>query len=351
MSLLEEAATDQSPLNASLKQGIEFISENQQITFNQYVRIVLPVDGYVFWVRADQLNPKALANTFGSNAVTPNQAASIKQWGPQITVTGSFHYSATRTFEEAENFTVNRVLFTSEKPVEPLNRVGPGTLWIGEFDKLKFAFGSHALLYRAASIWHYAGDAVYPDMETQLLEDVRTFSNKQIVSNSLPIWLAMNNFVPQPWWPFANTVTLYPSYAVPANLEPPWGVVHIAPDSTEAIAAAPHLGKMYSHHQLTQENVRVTLWGLRNDQAQDFADFVQQQAQTNEDFGIMNMPVVRDEKRFQSELGALAQKKVIDFRINYLQHRINNIGRQLINDAFFETIYVQPGAEIIESTS
>jgi hypothetical protein len=327
-----EQAADQSPLNAALKQGIEALSEQQDITFTLYARVVLPVDGSVFWVKADMLSPSALLNAVTAmNTVPLNQAESIVQGAKTTVVKGSFHYATERNQDEAENYSIDRVVFTAENSVAPLNRIAPTTLWIGQFDALRFAFGAHALLYQAAGLWHYSGDAVYPDMRPQVVDLVEGFSQERIVSNSLPFWLAMNGYQKQPWDNFGNDgLTLYPSYLLPANISPPFGAVHIPPESTTAIAAAPTLSRTLTHRQLVQETVRVTLWGVRNDQAEDFADFVQQYAASTEDFGIMNQPVIRDEKRKQTELGTLAQKKTIEFQINYCQKRANDVARQLI---------------------
>lgn len=335
----EEAAEVQSPLNAALKQGVEAISENQEITFTKYVRLILPIDGSVFWLKADMVSPSALFNAMGFNQETLNQAELITALAPTLTVLGSLHYTAEKNQDEAENYAINRVVFTSEKPVEPLDKIGPNMLWIGEFDGLKFAFGMHAFLYQAAGLWHYSGNAVYPDMETQLVDRMSSFSNKQIVSDSLPIWLSMNNYQNKPWEPFGNALMLYPSYLLPANITPPWGVVHIPPDSTTAIAAAPTFGPTYSRQQLVQETVRVTTFGVRNDQAADFADFVQQYAESTNLFGIMNQPVIHDEKRTQSELSTISQKKTITFQVNYFQARTNDLARQLILSAIPNYIF------------
>ncbi len=72
---------------------------------------------------------------------------------------------------------------------------------------------------------------------------------------------------------------------------------------------------------------------MRNDDALDFLDCVLQRSLDYDEFGIMNMPVVRDEKRTQSELNAIAQKKTIQFEISYNQNRMNSIARELILSA------------------
>jgi len=48
------------------------------------------------------------------------------------------------------------------------------------------------------------------------------------------------------------------------------------------------------------------------------------------------MPVMQDEKMTQSELGIMAQKKVITFEVSYYQTTVNDIARQLIEHAFME---------------
>ncbi len=73
----------------------------------------------------------------------------------------------------------------------------------------------------------------------------------------------------------------------------------------------------------------ITIYGIRNNDALDFQDYVFNQS-LNEIFGIMNMPIIRDRKRTQKEIGAIAIKKVIEFEINYYQSRAQSIARQLI---------------------
>lgn len=334
MPTVEEAAGSQSPLNAALKQGVEAISENQEITFTLYVRLVLPIDGSVFWVRKDLVSGTAVFNAQAYNTSVYNESPDIATMPPTLKVKGSLHYAADKNQDEVENYAINRVIFTAEAPVEPLNKIGPATLWIGSFKGLRFAFGTHAFLYQAAGLWHYSGNAVYPDMETQVVDRVEAFSQKKIVSNSLPFWLKMNGTTQKPWEPFGNLVPLYPSFLLPANILPPWGAIHIPPETTTAIAAAPTFArKTWSSVQLVKETVRVTLFGVRSDEAHDFSNFVQQFAQNTELFGIMNQPVIKDEKRTQSELSTIAQKKSIQFDVNYFQARANDIARQLILSA------------------
>jgi hypothetical protein len=155
-----------------------------------------------------------------------------------------------------------------------------------------------------------------------------------IVSNSLPLWLQLNGFVSaNPTW-FNPGVRLYPSSLSPLNLTPPFATVHIPAESTRALQAFPSFNRRLDHAQLVTERVRITLWGTRNFTALDFVDMVNQYSFDYDFFGIMGMPVVRDEHRTQAELQAKAMKKSIEFDISYYQRRANSVARQLILSAF-----------------
>lgn len=321
-----EAAFGRTPLGADLKAGVDAISYNQQITFTKYVRRVLPADGYVFWVRGDLVTP-------------PSPSV--------ITVQGSFHYAIDRRQEEAETLSVNTAVFTSEKPINFLNDIAPDVLYIGEFQAIRFAFSALRSFYQQAELWHYVGDAVYADTQSQIIDSVdQLLQLALITSNSLPIWLGLNTF--QPNWPFYPPLPLqfplYPSFLSPPNIEPQWGTVHIGESDTSSLVSAPGFTSNRSQFQSAVDKVRVTLWGLSNDQAQDFLATVEQYSYDTDLIGIMNVPIVKDTKRTQREMSVIAQKKVIDFEVNYLQSRIANHSRKIISGAVVQFILAdQPG--------
>ena len=171
-------------------------------------------------------------------------------------------------------------------------------------------------------------------METQVVDDPRSLNTRDVVvSNSLPLWLALNGYQPATGG-FGNPgLTLYPSFLLPTNLAPPYAAVHIPPENTRALTGAPRISRDSSHTQLCADVVKITMFGMRNFNALDFLDCVLQRSLDYDEFGIMNMPVVRDEKRTQSELNAIAQKKSLTFEISYYQNRMNDIARQLILSA------------------
>lgn len=334
MPSIGEALGDQSQLANALKAGVETLSQNQTITFTKYVKCVLPIDGFVFWVRADLLSPSALLNASALNASVLNAGSVIVTPAPTLVVKGSLHYATDTRQEETETYGRNRVIFTAESEVQDLNQIGPAVLYIATFDGIRFAFSARQLFYRQAGLYHYVGDAVYSDMDSQIIDDPRDLDTKNaVVSNSLPLWLALNGYAPDyPAYPIPP-VRLYPSFLLPTNLPPPYGAVHIVPDGTQAIQGAPTFSRTLSHAQLVVDKVRITFYGLRNSAVLDFIDAVSQYSLDTDYFGIMNMPVPRDEKRPQSELNAISMKKTVEFDINYYQRRANTIARQLILEA------------------
>lgn len=295
-----------------LASGITTQSLNQTITFTQYVRTILPLDGFVYWTA-----------------------------GEEVTIKGSLHYVTDRRQNEDETIDVDGVVFTAECEVQNFNQINTNTIYIGCFEGIKFAFRQRQSFFKQAGLYHYVGDAVYPAFEAQLLGNGTPVNlNEAVVSNSLPLWLALNNYVPV-YPTFGNSLMLYPSFVVPENLPPPYGVIHIDPAGTSALQAVPYLDATRTHTQLVMDRVRITLYGLQNNAALDFLDCVLQYTVDTQNFGIMNMPVPRDGKRTQSELMAVAMQKVIDFEVDYYQTRANTVAQQLITSAL-PTFYIEP---------
>ena len=294
MPSISETSGAKHQLAAGLATGLQTLSENQQIQFTQYTQVVLPLDGYVFWV-----------NT-----------------GQTVTAQGSLHQSIDQKQNEDETLAVNRIVFTSLVSVDEFNDISPTTIYIGTFNGARFSFNRRGPYYQQADLFHYVGDAIYPALASQVIDSPSNLPAGPVVSNSLPVWLALNRFMP-----------MYPSFLLPANLEPPYAAVHIDPADTEALASAPLIDRTSTHTQLTKDRVRITMYGLSNSQALDFQDYVFQYITNNDNvIGLMSMPIMRDEKRTQSELNVIAMKKTFELDVSYYQTRINTLARQLITD-------------------
>lgn len=297
-----EGSPQPAPLAPALMDGLRVLTAGAVIPFTQYVRYVLPLDGYVFWLKTQK-----------------------------IELHGSLHITANKRQNEDETISINRVVFTTSCLVDPLNAIEPNTIWVGEAQGVKFSFSESGPRFQQSGLFHYVGDAVYPALLSQLV-DVGSQLSKDtlVVSNSLPAWLSLQHYNPV-WLPAPNpNITLYPSFLVPDDLPPPYGSVHIEPSQTEAIQSTARIGPLRNHYQLVRDRVRITLYGTTNDQAVSFLDLVDQYSLDTDTIGMMNMPVIKDQKRTQAELGVIAMKKTLDFEVNYYQTSIRNAAQQLI---------------------
>jgi len=305
---VEEASAAKHQLASNLENGTLTISENQAVSFKPYQRVVLPTDGSVFWVLA----------------------------GPAVEFKGSLHYSTDQNQAEDNSASDNFVIFTALEEVSPLNDIAPDQLYIAEFEGVKFAFNQRAPYYRQAGLDHYRGNALTSVMRPQVVDSLGDiFEQMQVISNSLPIWLTLSRMV-----------DVYPSFLVPPNLAPPYASIHIGMNDTSAIQPVALSAPVYQEssgeivyplnvigsqrYQLASDRVRVTLWGVRDQLAQAYLDYIIQYMQDSDDMGLMNMPIIRDDKKTQTEMNILGQKKVIEFEVSYYQARAYDCARSLI---------------------
>lgn len=316
MGLIGEATQAPPQLASVLDAGISTLSANQTITFQQYTKVTLSEDGYVFWVAT----------------------------GETQDYSGSLHYITDRHQDEDQTVAANRFIFTAKQEIAAFNSVSPTTLWIGAWTvdgvTLKIAFADRGSFYQQADLWHYSGYAVYPAMASQLVQSESDLPVGPIISNSLPIWLAQNSFAP-----------VYPSYLVPDNIAPPYVVAHIEPQSTEALGAFPMLQlpgtpesgtgaspiNQFASSQLMREWVHLTLYGFTNQQAIQFFNSLISLSLTDV-FGFCNSPSIRDDKRTQAEIAALAMKKTLSIHASYYQGTADAFARRYILSAGFSSI-------------
>lgn len=319
MGLIGEATQAPPQLASVLDAGISTLSADQSITFQQYTKVTLSQDGYVFWVATGE------AKDFS----------------------GSLHYITDRHQDEDQTVAANRFIFTAKQEITAFNSVSPSTLWIGAWTidgvTLQIAFADHGSFYKQADLWHYSGYAVYPAMASQLVQSSADLPAGPIVSNSLPIWLTQNSYQ-------GISVPVYSSFLVPDNIQPPYVVAHVEPDSTEVLGAfpiqvgagtpIPNSGSaplyQYMTDQLCAEDVRLTLYGFTNGQARAYLQAIIDNS-WNDVFGFCSSPVIKDDKRTQAEIAAVAMKKRIEFRASYYQSSADAIVRRFIVSASITT--------------
>jgi len=325
MASAVEAAQAKPQLGAGLAQGVETLSGNEQVTFTLYVKLVLPLDGYVFWVNASLLTDSALFNASQYNKLLYNN---YPEGVParQLVASGSFHFSSDVQMLEDRQTVFNHTTFTSLVEIADFNLINPQFQYIATYQGMRFAFNTRANFYKQADLYHYRGDALYSVMNTQIIDTMTGFDTQSvIVSNSLPIWLSLNQFFP-----------MYPSYLVDQNIVPAYAAVDINPSLTTALQDFPLLDPDSNPFQLVKDTVKITMYGIRNHEALNFVQYILDYSRNTDNIGLMNMPVMQDEKMTQSELGIMAQKKTITFEVSYYQSTVNDIARKLIEHAFME---------------
>jgi len=304
MTLLDDSVK-QGLLAGALKQGLEQLDLNQEVKFQVYSRVVLPIDGYVFW--------------------SPLNTVCFK---------GSLHFSQEIQQSQDETVGYATVTFTSENEIAEFSAAPTDTIYVAWHEGFRFAFTGQQGFYKQADVWHYVGNSVYPALTSQLLDRPGAIDPKQAVtSNSLALWLALNSYRSIYYDGFSNKVVLYPSYLVSPNMVPPYGVVHIGPEDTRALQAVPYLDRNRNHYQLAADRVRITLYGLQNNAALDFMDCVNQYSVDTGNFGVMSMEIMKDGKRTEPSLEALAMQKFLDYEVSYNQARVAAVSRQLILSA------------------
>jgi hypothetical protein len=325
-----EVAGNQSGQQAALDAGIEQISAQGRVEFQLYTKLVLSEDGSVFWVAATQT----------------------------MIASGSLHYATDRQQNIDETVAVNHVLLTSEQAITELNEIAPGTMWVGSWPlapnhSLQIAFSQRGNFFDQAQVWHYSGVAVLPAMQSQLIAQAEDIPAGPIVSNSLPIWLLQGVFG-------EFQAPVYPSFAVPDNIVPPYVVAHIEPSRTETFGNMPfyvwpgtpaptpptYIAPFYdvAATMLCRDEVDLILYGFTNAMAWQFLSNLISYSMIGPGetptFGFANAPAIQDEKRPQVEIAALAQKKSIHISANYYQGAANAAAYRLILQALIPTLTI-----------
>lgn len=323
MATAVEAATAKSQLASGLAEGASTLSGNESVTFTLYVKLVLPLDGYVYWVNAALVSDSAIYNALTYGFGEYNNDGFVLP-ARQVTHNGSFHFNTDLQQLEDRTTAFNHILFTSLDGIQDFNLVNPNLIYVASYQDIRFAFSRRENFYKQADLYHYRGDAVYSIMETQLVDSMTGFDTTSVVvSNSLPIWLSLNQYFP-----------VYPSFLVGQNLAPPYASIDIDPRQTTALQQFPLLDSNSNPNQLVHDTVRITIYGTRNQEALNFLNYVFQYSVNTDNIGLMNMPVIQDDKVTQPELGVIAMKKTVTFEVSYYQSTVNNIARQLIESAF-----------------
>lgn len=319
MSFVSEQQSS-TPLNDALVAGLDSIRYGQTLTFSPYVRVTLPLDGFVFWLAYSLVSADTLAS-LGLPAEAP----------PELQVNCSVHMSTEIEQNEDESLDLSRITITSESEVRPFHDTDVNLLWLSSFSGVRFSISSRTGYYEQANLHHYKGSTIYPVMMSQIIDSADQLQlSDQILSNSTPLWLSIvNDLARYPWVP-GFSFKLYPRYLLPDNRVPPYGVIMPIEGSQRAVSAGPLFSDTMSRDAYVRESVDIILYGCNNKAASDFLDTMLLIAMNKPYFGINNSPVIADESRPQSEINVLAQKKRISFEVNYYQSQARDMAIRLI---------------------
>jgi len=310
----------------ALENGLKVLSENQQVLFTRYVRLVLPVDGFVFWVKKSLIHQSNGAiNNFMLNSVPINGSQPVIEPDDSFYVEGSLHYSTDNVQENTQVYGRNIVVFTTTSDVDDFNNIGESELLIGTFNDVQFAFSQRGKFYRGAGLFHYTGESINPIMRSQIVDDLAFFDDSKVVNDSLPIFMSMNQLYP-----------VYPAFRGLQNVRPPFISVDVV-DSV-ALQQTPTEDYYSNRSQWCKDTVKITAYGLNNNKALDYLWYLINTGLANTDFGIMNAPVFKKVDIPQSELNVTANAKETTIEINYYQERTLGIARQLIELALTTVI-------------
>lgn len=337
-SITEASANINSQISSVLGAGVNQLSMDDTVTFTLYRKFTMPFDGFIFWIKSDILSNSSMPNCSPPNSFYINQPQNIKTQAPSITVKGSFHYSIDRSQDIDETVDKNHITFTSLIDIDDFDIKKDSSLWIGEYNDLRFSFSKRLNLYSSANIYHYIGDAIYPALESQIVDDVRFFdSYNVVVSNSLPIWLSI--------------ITNWPIYAanrIPENIIPPYIAVNINEETQEALQELPYIDYKGSQWQLVRERVEFIIYGMRNFNVLDFQQYLQLMAiGINPLFGITNSPIPKEKIRTQPEISATAMKKTLEVWVNYYQQTARDLALKTIKKAWISEINGIPFNDVI----
>lgn len=302
-------------MNTVFNDSLLAIPYNEPVTFRRYIRLVLPVDGFIFWIRQSLINLQSPA----LNGMALNELPDLTALDDSLTVTGSLWYAANNQQENTQIHTVNNVFFTSSKKLDDFQDLGESQIWIGEIDGVRFSFNRAGNFFQKAGVWSYQGDSINPIMASQIIDNLADLKDEKIVNDSLPLFLS-NNF----------GYRVYPAFRGSQNLKPPFISIDVM--ETKPLQQR-QSEESTERRQWCLDTVKATCYGLSNNAVLDYMNSMIELGLTAVDFGISNSLTAKKIDIPQSELNITANAKEVTFEVNYYQTRAHNIAQKLIESA------------------
>lgn len=279
---------------------------SQTIRFTRYQRTVLPVDGFVFWVAT----------------------------GETQDVSGTIQITTDSELTEGQAYSQSTIVLTTETESHPFHDLSPDTIWTGSFQGIRFAISSRSSQYDQAGMVHYQGSSLSPAFQNQFIDDPAALQKMEpVTSSSLAIFLAIPTLgsAALDWCPWPSDVPVFPSFAVPDNQPLPYVTVHNEPAGGQSVSMSMLDPQTSTTYRLMTETVRLRLYGLPHQQAENLLSHILHWALLHDDrLGITNSPHIRDEKQSSAAINALAMSKSIELEVMYSQTAARDMAMQLI---------------------
>lgn len=305
MTAVNEVEFPTGPQGA-LRQGLDVLDLGQEVSFRVYERVVLPVDGFVFW------RPTT-----------------------EMTLCGSLHTAVEWQQNQDEAMGLSNVVFSAENRVQQFSNENQNKIFVAAAYGMRFAFAAQGGYYAPSSLWHYVGRSVFPALASQLLDPPYPVDlTRAVISNSTPFWLQLSS--PTAIYgsviiPGSSPPPVFPSFMVAENQTPPYVVADVR--ETECLQAIPFIDSDGIHWQLCADLVDLCLYGFQNNEALIFQDKVNQYSLQTGNMGIMSAPVIVDDHRVQAELHGIAMKKTFSLRVSYYQQTSVSVALTLIRSS------------------
>jgi hypothetical protein len=303
-----------SGIAAALAQAEKTISLSNQIVFTQYQRAVLPLDGLVFWI-----------------ATTTTK-----------TVDCSIHVETLTEQNESESMGVGHIVMTALEPLDDLMAESPTTKWIAVWKGMHIGFTRTKHFYGPSALYHFLGRALLSTELTQVIDTPGSLDPTLLIaSNSIPAFILMNSWVAPYYNPYNNNAnaippatptplltlpTIYPAFLAPANIAPPYATVQV--DRSDNLAPVAWQDIDSNPYGLASDDVRITMFGLTNNQAWLFKDALVQFCADAGVIGLQEIGAIVDERATQSDFLIVGQKKTLKMKVSYTQAAVIDFARQ-----------------------
>lgn len=302
-----------APYAGVLRNGIDFLKENNKFIFITYSKAILPYDGFIFWIKRKE----------------------------ETVIVKSIEHTAEEMLQEGDTFrSESTLILTSEEPLFDFSQNDLETIKVIVCNNNRYVIRKSGENTGESGIFHYMARIIEKPLESILLDSEDDFRSRKIqLSSSIPLFILLASgvfdLVPVHY-------DLYPAWLVPFNKKPPYITVEII--KTTALASG---SQTVIHHEkeyllkLVQEEVKFVLYGFDNDAAFIFLKQLEKWSTIYNYIGFMNMPCIEDEVHNQVELGSVAQKKSIELVISYYQSAelLDELKEKMISTVLMEFNY------------